>query len=135
MENELYEMQQNMFASVLGGSFGGSLFGGPAAAESEDEDEDEEEDEEDEEEEEDSLPRVFPKIWSHVDESHHSGGPKLIKLQLLLTKIAKQMIPKLPWRTSQCIAGIYQYYVHIWDVQQGVRLWPTIIWSQTSLYW
>ena len=61
MENELYEMQQNMFASVLGGSFGGSLFGGPAAAESEDEDE-EEEDEEDEEEEEDSLPRVFPKI-------------------------------------------------------------------------
>jgi hypothetical protein len=59
----------------------------------------------------------------------------LIKLQLLLTKIAKQMIPKLPWRTSQCIAGIYQYYVHIWDVQQGVRLWPTIIWSQTCLYW
>lgn len=29
MENELYEMQQNMFASVLGGSFGGSLFEGP----------------------------------------------------------------------------------------------------------
>ncbi|CAK9038862.1 unnamed protein product [Durusdinium trenchii] len=57
MENELYEMQQKLFASVLGafGPRGGGLFGGaPADSEEEDEEEEEEEEEEKEEEEEEN---------------------------------------------------------------------------------
>ena len=58
MENELYEMQQNLFASVLGGDLGmggmglhGLGIGGPEP-DSDEEEEEEEEEEEDEEEEE-----------------------------------------------------------------------------------
>eukprot|EP00931_Biecheleriopsis_adriatica_P002733 TRINITY_DN1037_c1_g1_i2.p1 TRINITY_DN1037_c1_g1~~TRINITY_DN1037_c1_g1_i2.p1 ORF type:complete len:577 (+),score=137.50 TRINITY_DN1037_c1_g1_i2:83-1813(+) len=52
MEQEMYDMQQNMMTSVLGGHFGGGAFGGFGSMFGGHEEEDFEEDEEEEEEEE-----------------------------------------------------------------------------------